>query len=56
MAAPLARHCRLVVGAGLPLQLPALTLTAVPILPVPLSAGAVTSAGRAANVGGATVS
>ena len=33
------------VGAGLPLQAPASTLTAAPILPVPLSFGAVTSAG-----------
>ena len=35
------------VGAGLPLQLPASTVTAAPILPVPLSVGAVTTAGLA---------
>src|SRR6185312_13937331 len=39
------RHWRAVVGAGLPAQTPASTLTAVPILPVPLSFGAVVTVG-----------
>src|SRR6478736_3905577 len=45
MSAAPRRHWKAVVGAGLPSQAPASTLTAVPILPVPLSFGAVLAEG-----------
>ena len=45
MATPSRHHCSAVTGAGLPSQAPASTLTAAPILPVPLSFGAVATFG-----------
>ena len=49
MATPSRYHCNAVTGAGLPLQLPASALTATPILPLPVSFGAVTTTGATAT-------
>ena len=45
MFAPSRCHCRARTGAGTPLHTPAATPSALPILPVPVRTGALTSAG-----------